>query len=74
MVYALYTLTANEQEIVKKLNTGRQNTLLIIMNIGGQIGVSAADIQTGVYKDYLNALGGVYNPLKVVQVDEPGIS
>lgn len=69
-MYSLYTLTAGEQEIVKKLNDAGRNILLVIMEKDGNVGVSAADIQDDIYKPYLDALGGVYNPLKVVSVEE----
>jgi hypothetical protein len=68
MSYNLYTLDVDEQAQVRKLNEAGRNVLMIIMEMDGNVGVSADDIQDDLYKPYLDAIGGVYNPLKVVVI------
>jgi len=69
----LYTLTPTEVAVVNALNYTRQNTLLIVCCYGEHTGVDPVALQSPDFSVYLTALGGSYDPNKVVEIEPPTI-
>ena len=66
---SLYALTEEEINIVNNLNESRTNVLLIVCSLGECTGVDPEALQKPEFSVYLDALGGTFNPDKVVEVE-----
>ena len=66
----LYALTTVEAAVVNALNAQRTNVLLIVCQVGEHVGVDPDALQSPDYASYLEAIGGVYQEERVVELPD----
>jgi hypothetical protein len=67
--FNIYTVSSEEAEAINALNSTRSNVLLVVCSFEQYVGVDPEALQSPQFSDYLQVLGGVFDPARVVEVE-----
>lgn len=65
----IYKLTAAERQAIEALNTERSNVLMVVCDLGGEIGcaVNSVDLDNPIYADYRALIGEILDTERFVE-------